>query len=162
MNENLIKDLTTAVRELNNTLSGVLKVSTSNPGRAASHYVQFNGTFTGTNSLTIWTPSTGNRVVAKRVIIFGVVDTVLAASKPVSFYLADGGTGEVVAPISAAAATAAAGTLLPADGHPVQLDLGDGCPGCAADITLVVKADATIGTGVVRFFGVVLGTEVLP
>lgn len=161
MNENLIKDLTAAVRELSIKLSGVLKVAASNPGRAAGSFAQFNATFTGTNTITVWTPAAGNRAVAKRVIVCGVVDTVLAASKPVSFYLADATTGEVVAPISAAAATAAAGTLLPSDGRPVQIDLGDGCPGCAADVALVIKADATIGSGVVRFFGVVIGSEAL-
>jgi hypothetical protein len=156
-----VGELTRAVRELNKTLAGVLRVSTRDTGRAASAFAPFNGTITGTGTITVWTPEAGRRVLAKRVVVCGVVDTVLGASKPVAFYLADATTGEVVAPIAAADATAPAGTLLPAGG-PVQIDLMDGCPGSAPDVALVVKANATIGAGgVARFFGVVVGSEVL-
>lgn len=159
MNDAQARELTSAVRDLNATLSGVLRVSTR--GRASGAFAQFNGTISGTSTLTVWTPEAGAKAVVKRVVVCGVVDTVLAAAKPVAFYLADATTGEVVAPISAADATAAAGTLLPAGG-PVVIDLADGCPGSAAGVALVVKANATIGAGgVARFFGVVIGSEVL-
>ncbi len=159
MNDLLLQDLAAAMRELNGTLAGVLTVSTSDPAKTASYYVQFNATFTTTGSIAVWTPSPGNRAIAKRVIVCGVVDTLLAASKPVAFYLADATTGEVIAPISAAAATAAEGTLLPADGRPVQIELGEGCRASAVNVGLVIKANATIGSGVVRFFGLVIGEE---
>lgn len=160
MTDALLRDLMGAVRELNGTLSGVLRVSARDVIRDGSEVVPFNGTFTTTGSLTIWTPSTGNRATVKRVIVAGVVDTLLAAANPVAFYVADATTGDVIAPISAAAATAAAGTLLPAAGL-VTIDLGAGCPASAIDVALVIKANATIGSGVVRFFGVVIGSEAI-
>ena len=157
MNE--YQDFARAIRELNTTLSGVVKVASSDPSHASDYVAGFNSTFTMSGVITVWTPLIGTRYRVKRVTVCGVVDTLLAASKPVAFYLADGTSGEVVAPITAAAATAAEATLLPAGGVPIVIDLREGYPGSAAATTLVIKANATIGSGFVRFFGHVIGEE---
>jgi len=156
------RELIDAIRGLNAALRSGFTTTVNYGTRASSSYFGFNGTITGTNSLTVWTPLMGNRYRAKAVAVTAIVSTQLAASNPVTFFFADGTTGEVVAPIGAATATAAVGTLIPpgtSSTGPLKISLDEGCPGSAAEATLVIKTSETIGAGVVRFTGIAWGEE---
>ncbi len=160
MNDQLLRDLSGAVRELNSTLSGVLRANAGDAERASSYYAGFNETFTGTGTIVVWTPSLGARYKVKGISIICGVDETLAAAKPVVFYLADGTSENVVAPITIAPATAAAGSVYPTTGAPIYIDLREGCIGTLANTTLVIRANRTIGAGVARFCGTVFGEEI--
>lgn len=154
-------DLTGLINAIRDFASGVLRVNMTDAARASNHYAGFSGTFTGAGSLTIWAPSLGTRYKVKGISVVGIVDTLLAASNPITFFVADGTSGNIVAPITVAAASAAAGTLLPSTGVPVFVDLREGCIGSAAATTLVIKSSVSIGSGVVRFVGTAFGEEVV-
>lgn len=150
-----------AINRLANTLAGQVQVTTL-PGATGRNIFQgFVGSaITGTTAATIWTPNTGKRFVLRGFSITAIVRDVLAAAKPGTLYFHDSSSStQVIAPCGAFDATAAAGTIITGANGPYTLNLHEGVRGSAVDTTLKLAASLDIGSGVIRYCGVVWGIE---
>jgi hypothetical protein len=148
-----------AVSRLGTTLAGTPQVSVVDPRRDATVYKGGTGTFTTTGTITAWDADDGKKWKLKGFMVTLVVSDTLAAADEVLFYFADSGdSNRVVAPIGAAVANAAAGTIITRD----MPDLGSGRLASSITANLVIKADIDISTGDVKAVWEVWGDEVLP
>ena len=153
-------DLIRALSDLTLAVRGGLQM-TIRSGTASDIYQPFIGAaITGTTAVTIWTPSTGKRFVLRGFAITAIVRDVLAAAKPGTLYFHDSSSSTtVICPVGSFGATDAAGTILTGTAGPFTIDLGSGVRGTAVDTTLKLAASLDIGSGVIRYSGVVWGTE---
>lgn len=151
-----------AINRLAGTLAGQVQVTTT-PGATGRNIFQgfIGDSITGTTAVVVWTPSKGKRFVLRGFSITAIVKTVLAAANVGTLYFHDSsGASVVVAPCGAFAATAAAGTIITgSDSGPLTVNLHEGVRGSAVDTTLKLAASLDIGSGVIRYCGVVWGIE---
>lgn len=146
-----------AINRLAGSLDAQLRVTTTDPRRDATMYRGGTGTFTGTGTVIAWAPDTGKRWLLKGFLVTLVVSDTLAAADEVLFYFADDDDSDrVVAPIGAAVANAAAGTIITRD----VPDLGSGRLASAAGSDLLIRADIDISTGDVKVVWECWGDEV--
>lgn len=149
-----------ALNRLAGVLAGQVQVTMLEGGTGRNVYQSFQSSITGTNTATVWTPQTGRRYVLRGFAITAVVRTVLASASAHALYFQDSGTGTpTVAPIGAYGATDAIGTILTGSSGPFVCQLHEGVRGSAVDTVLRVAAGNDIGSGVIRFTGVVWGVE---
>ena len=88
------------------------------------------------------------------------MQTVLAAANPGTLYFHDSSSSTtVICPVGSFGATDAAGTILTGSAGPFTIDLGTGVRGTAIDTTLKLAASLDIGSGRIRYCGVVWGVE---
>lgn len=133
---------------------------TTRSGIAANTFQAFQNNVTGTTAFTVWTPSTGKRYVLRGWSCIAVVKTVLVtgAGAAHTLFFKDGTGAFPVAPICPYVSNAAVDTILRADPAPVLLD--SGIAGSVVDSPLTIATGNDIGTGVIRFTGVVWGVEI--
>lgn len=136
-------------------------LSMTTQSRFASNTFQpFQTSVTGTTAATIWTPLQGKRYVLRGFSCVAVVKEVLVtgATSANALFFKDGTGATIVTTICPYASNAAADTILRADCAPVLLD--SGIPGSVVDSPLTIATGNSIGTGVIRFTGVVWGVEI--
>jgi hypothetical protein len=134
-----------------------VKVTLTDPRRDAEIYRGGTGTFTTTGTITAWDAQDGKRWLLKGFLVTLIVSDTLAAADEVLFYFADSGdSNRVVAPIGAAVANAAAGTIITRD----VPDLGSGRLASSKTANLIIKADIDITTGDVKVVWECWGDEV--
>lgn len=154
----MVDPIADAVSRLGTTLAGTPQITVVDPRRDATTYKGGTGTFTGTGTITVWDADDGKKWKLKGFMVTLIVDTVLAAANEVVFYFADSGdSNRVVAPIGAAVANAAAGTIITRD----MPDLGSGRLASSITANLIIKADIDLSTGDVKAVWEVWGDEVL-
>lgn len=160
MNDANARDLIDGVRDLVRLFSTPLVVTTFDSTTSREVFLGFSGNdVIGTTKATLWTPSTGRRFVLRGFSITAVVQTVLAASDPSTLRLTDSGNTTTVAPVGSYDATAAAGTIITGSAGPLTVNLHEGVRGSVVGSTLQLTASNDIGTGRIRYAGVVWGIE---
>lgn len=166
-------DLIRALSDLTLAVRGGLQMTTRSGDRSSDQFVAFqgaigNGGGGGSTTAVVWTPSAGTRYVLKGFAITAIVRTTLAATSNHALYFYDSsGTSIVVAPIASYVATqvaaAAAATdlspILTGANGPLQVDLCEGVKGSAINTTLNITTGNDIGTGIIRYTGVLWGSE---
>ena len=153
-------DLIRALSDVTLAVRGGLQMTTRS-GTASEIYQPFIGAaINGTTAATIWTPSTGKRFVLRGFAITAIVRDTLVAAKPGTLYFHDSSSSSVViCPVGSFGATDAAGTILTGTAGPFTIVLRRAVPATATDTTLKLAASLDIGTGTIRYCGVVWGTE---
>jgi len=153
-------DLIRALSDLTLAVRGGLQMTTRSASASDIYQPFIGAAITGTTAATIWTPSTGRRFVLRGFAITAIVRDVLAAAKPGTLYFHDSSSAStVICPVGSFGATDAAGTILTGTAGPFTIDLGSGVRGTAIDTTLKLAASLDIVGGVIRYCGVVWGTE---
>ena len=151
-------DLIRALSDLTLAVRGGVPVTLSDPRRDATAYRGGTGTFTTTGTITAWDPDDGKRWLLKGFLVTLIVSDTLAATDEVLFYFADSAdSNRVVAPIGAAIANAAAGTIITRD----VPDLGTGRLASSTTSTLIIMSDISISTGDVKVVWECWGDEVV-
>ena len=118
-------------------------------------FVPFNATITGTNSHTIWDPTTGTKFRLKGYDIKVAVDTSLDATGSVTLGLWDNSNSALVAAVAILREGAAKG-----ERYSDRADLREGVVSSTANNNLILQGHSTLGAGVIRVAGVVWGEEV--
>jgi len=156
-------DLIRALSELTRSIAGGLQVSTRSADRSNDVFIGIQGSVTGTVAATVWTPATGKSYLLRGFSISAIVRTVLPAGTSAhALFLHDSLSAmQIVAPVGMYPDVAALSTYVTGNGGaPFTLDLRDGVRGSGVGTTLKLATGNDIGAGIIRFTGVLWGTEV--
>lgn len=159
------RDLTRVLADIATTVAGGLQVTMRSGDRSSDMFVPFESSITGTGTFDVWTPGTGRRYVLRGFAISAVNNVALlpGAAATGRFRFVDSNTTNCVAPVavygSTGSASAAIDFALTGTNGPVVVDLREGIRGSVVDAKLQLDCSNDIGAGVIRFNGLVWGTE---
>lgn len=137
---------------------------TTRSASASDIFYPFQGSVTGTTPFDVWVPASTKRYILRGFQCVAIVKVVLVtgASNAHALYFKDSaspGAGGTICAIGPYATNAAVDTVIRSGDAP-QMEFGPGIPGSALGTKLQIASGNDIGSGVIRFTGVVWGVEV--